>query len=97
MVAEAYKVGPNRYRERFGRYYEDFTTGDIYEHRPARTISEADNTWFTLLTMNTHPLHFDAEYAKHSFLHKGPLTLRMAQIHEAESTFFQRPPRRGAP
>jgi itaconyl-CoA hydratase len=38
----------------------------VYEHRPGRTISEADNTWFTLLTMNTHPIHFDAEYAKHS-------------------------------
>jgi itaconyl-CoA hydratase len=55
-------VGPNRYRESFGRYYEDFSKGDIYEHRPGRTISEADNTWFTLLTMNTHPLHFDAAY-----------------------------------
>ena len=66
MVAEAHKVGPNRYRERYGRYFEDFTPGDIYEHRPARTISEADNTWFTLLTINQHPLHFDAEYAKHS-------------------------------
>jgi acyl dehydratase len=38
----------------------------VYEHRPGRTISEADNTWFTLLTMNTHPLHFDAEYAAKS-------------------------------
>jgi itaconyl-CoA hydratase len=66
MVAEAHRVGPNRYRERFGRYFEDFVVGDIYEHRPARTITETDNTWFTLLTMNTHPLHFDAEYAKHS-------------------------------
>ena len=37
--------------------------GDVYEHRPGRTISEADNTWFTLLTMNQHPLHFDAAYA----------------------------------
>ena len=36
----------------------------INEHRPGRTITEADNTWFTLLTMNTHPLHFDAHYAK---------------------------------
>ena len=66
MVVAAEKVGENRYRERFGRYFEDFQAGDIYEHRPARTISEADNTWFTLLTMNTHPMHFDAEYAKHS-------------------------------
>ena len=66
MVVAAKKVGENRYRESFGRYFEDFTIGDVYEHRPARTISEADNTWFTLLTMNTHPMHFDAEYAKHS-------------------------------
>src|SRR5919106_1479059 len=66
MVVAAQKVGENRYRESFGRYYEDFTIGDVYEHRPGRTISEADNTWFTLLTMNTHPMHFDAEYAKHS-------------------------------
>ena len=60
------EVGPNRYRESFGRYYEDFNVGDVYEHRPGRTISEADNTWFTLLTMNTHPLHFDAEYGAKS-------------------------------
>ena len=66
MVAEAKEVGPNRYRESYGRYLEDFSVGDVYEHRPGRTISEADNTWFTLLTMNQHPLHFDAEYAAKS-------------------------------
>jgi len=66
MVAEAKEVGPQRYRESYGRYLEDFTVGDVYEHRPGRTISETDNTWFTLLTMNQHPLHFDMEYAKHS-------------------------------
>ncbi|MGD8325935.1 MAG: MaoC family dehydratase [Sphingomonadales bacterium] len=60
------EVGPNRYRESFGRYLEEFEVGHIYEHRPGRTITETDNTWFTLLTMNTHPLHFDKEYAKHS-------------------------------
>ena len=60
------EVGPNRYREDIGRYFEDFKVGVIYEHRPGRTINEADNSWFTLLTMNTHPLHFDAEYAAHS-------------------------------
>ena len=49
-----------------GRVFEDFIVGDIYEHRPGRTISESDNTWFTLLTMNQHPIHFDAEYARHS-------------------------------
>jgi len=66
MVAEAKEVGPNRYRESYGRYLEDFTVGDVYEHRPGRTISESDNTWFTLLTMNQHPLHFDGEYAAKS-------------------------------
>ncbi len=63
MVVERKEVGPNRYRESYGRYFEDFNVGDVYEHRPGRTLSEADNTWFTLLTMNTHPLHFDAAYA----------------------------------
>ncbi|HEX2567107.1 MAG TPA: MaoC family dehydratase [Burkholderiales bacterium] len=66
MASGSVKVGEQRYRERFGRYFEDFAVGDTYEHRPGRTISEADNTWFTLLTMNQHPIHFDAEYAKHS-------------------------------
>lgn len=47
-----------------GRFFEDFELGATYHHRPGRTLSEADNTWFTLLTMNTHPIHFDAEYAK---------------------------------
>ncbi|HBC09417.1 MAG TPA: dehydratase [Rhodospirillaceae bacterium] len=66
MVAEAKQVGPNRYRESYGRYLEDFKVGDIYEHRPGRSITESDNTWFTLLTMNQHPLHFDNEYAAKS-------------------------------
>ena len=66
LVAEAKQVGPNRYRESYGRYLEDFEVGDIYEHRPGRTITESDNTHFTLLTMNQHPIHFDAEYAAKS-------------------------------
>ena len=57
------KLGPQRYREDIGRCYEDFEVGDVYEHWPGRTITETDNTWFTLLTMNTHPLHFDQAYA----------------------------------
>ncbi len=73
------KIGPQRYRERFGRYFEEFTVGDVYEHRPGRTINEADNTWFTLLTMNQHPVHFDNEYAARSEFGKplvaSPLTL----------------------
>ena len=66
MVAVAKPVGANRLRESYGRYFEDFAVGEIYEHRPGRTISEADNTWFTLLTMNQHPLHFDFAYAAKS-------------------------------
>ena len=46
-----------------GRVFEDFTVGDIYEHPLGRTILAADNVWFTCLTMNTNPIHFDAEYA----------------------------------
>jgi acyl dehydratase len=64
MVQTSKQLGGQRYRETFGRSYEDFAVGDVYEHRPGRTITQADNTWFTLLTMNTHPLHFDEEYAK---------------------------------
>jgi acyl dehydratase len=66
MAGNVKEVAANRYRETFGRFYEDFTVGDTYEHRPGRTITQSDNIWFTLLTMNTHPLHFDEEYAKHS-------------------------------
>jgi acyl dehydratase len=54
MVVTLKEIAPNRYRESFGRYYEDFNVGDIYEHRPGRTITETENIWFTLLTMNTH-------------------------------------------
>lgn len=47
----------------FGRYFEEFEIGQEFRHWPGRTISEADNTWFSLLTMNQHPLHIDAHYA----------------------------------
>jgi acyl dehydratase len=46
-----------------GRVFEDFTVGDVYEHPLGRTILDADNVWFSCLTMNTNPIHFDAEYA----------------------------------
>jgi acyl dehydratase len=79
MVQNVRHLGAQRYRETFGRSYEDFTVGDVYEHRPGRTVTQADNTWFTLLTMNTHPLHFDDEYAKATefgrCLVASPLTL----------------------
>lgn len=66
MSKTAQQIAPNRFRESFGRYYEDFEVGHIYEHRPGRTLTENDNIWFTLLTMNTHPLHFDNAYAAKS-------------------------------
>ncbi len=46
-----------------GRWYEDFVVGEVIKHRPGRTILESDNTMFTLLTNNTHPIHFDHHYA----------------------------------
>jgi itaconyl-CoA hydratase len=66
MIQKAEEIAPGRFRESFGRYFEDFEPGHIYEHRPGRTITETDNIWFTLLTMNTHPLHFDNAYAAKS-------------------------------
>ena len=46
-----------------GRVFEDFEVGDVYEHPLGRTVIAADNVWFTCLTMNTNPIHFDTEYA----------------------------------
>ena len=46
-----------------GRYFEDLQPGDVYEHRLGRTVTQADNVWFTLLTLNNNPIHFDAVYA----------------------------------
>src|SRR5947199_3014387 len=46
-----------------GRVYEDFAVGDVYQHPLGRTVLAADNIWFTLLTQNTNPIHFDHAYA----------------------------------
>jgi acyl dehydratase len=51
---------------RRGRYYGELVVGDVYRHRPGRTVTEADNVFFTTLTMNTQSLHLDAEYAAHT-------------------------------
>jgi itaconyl-CoA hydratase len=55
-----------RSQRSFGRYLEDFEVGDIYEHRPGRTITESDNINFSLMTMNFHPLHCDRAFAEKS-------------------------------
>lgn len=62
----------------YGRYYEEFEVGQEFAHWPGRTITEADCTWFALLTMNQHPLHSDAHYAETYTQHRqrvvmGPL------------------------
>ena len=68
-AAQAAETGPAeeppacRIRDWDGRFYDDFNIGDIYQHQPGRTVTNTDNVWFTLLTLNTHPIHFDAEYA----------------------------------
>jgi acyl dehydratase len=46
-----------------GRVYEDFEVGDVYQHPLGRTVTQTDNIWFTLLTVNPNPIHFDAHYA----------------------------------
>jgi itaconyl-CoA hydratase len=46
-----------------GRYFEDFEPGLVIPHALGRTVSNTDNTWFTLLTVNSNPIHFDAHYA----------------------------------
>src|SRR4029077_19607383 len=55
--------GERRYRETSGLYWEDFEPGDVFEHRPGRTVLDVDNTYFTLLTLNIQQVHFDAAYA----------------------------------
>ncbi len=49
-----------------GRYLEDFKVGGVYEHRPGRTITSADNINFSLMTMNQHPIHCDEAFAAQS-------------------------------
>ena len=46
-----------------GRFFEDFEVGDVYQHPLGRTVTTTDNVWFTLLTQNTAPIHFDQHYA----------------------------------
>ena len=54
----------------FGRYLEDFEVGDIYKHWPGKTITEADDHLFCMITMNHHPLHTNAWFAEHESVQK---------------------------
>jgi itaconyl-CoA hydratase len=58
--------GKRRIPTPMGRYLEDFVVGDVYVHRPGRTITESDNINFSLMTMNQHPMHCDAAFAAKS-------------------------------
>jgi itaconyl-CoA hydratase len=60
----ALNTAARRLRDEPGRDFEDFVIGDVYEHRPGRTITQQDNIWFSLLTMNQHPVHCDEEYGR---------------------------------
>ena len=57
----------------FGRYFEDFEIGAVYQHWPGRTIADYDNTWFALLSMNQHPLYIDQHYAHQRSLARQPV------------------------
>lgn len=54
-----------------GRFFEDYTVGDVYQHPLGRTISEADNTWVTLLSMNLNQNHFNAHLAQQNPITNG--------------------------
>lgn len=56
-----------------GRFFEDFEVGDVYQHPFGRTISEADSTWFTLLTCNTNQNHFNADLAQSNPISGGKI------------------------
>lgn len=55
------RVSPEGWR---GRFFEDFRVGDVYKHPLGRTVLPVDNSWMTLLTQNTAPIHFDVHYSK---------------------------------
>lgn len=55
-----------RVHERRGLWFDEFEIGDLFRHRPGRTITEADNIFYSAITMNRQSLHFDAEAAQAS-------------------------------
>ena len=65
----------------YGRYFEEFEVGQVFEHWPGRTITEFDDTLFSLMSMNPHPLHIDEHYASGTQhgkrLVEGPLVISL--------------------
>lgn len=63
-MSEGDKLNPDEGKPSWhGRFFEDFIVGDVYQHPLGRTVTTTDNIWFTLLTQNTAPVHFDHHYA----------------------------------
>jgi acyl dehydratase len=60
----------NSFDRPFGRYFEEFEVGDVYKHWPGKTITEADDHLFCMITMNHHPLHTNAWFAQHETVHQ---------------------------
>jgi acyl dehydratase len=63
----------------YGKYLEELQGGQTFEHWPGRTITEYDDTWFSLMSMNQHPLHIDEHYSRNTQhgqrLVEGPLVI----------------------
>ncbi|MCP1496754.1 acyl dehydratase [Pseudomonas migulae] len=70
MISAHVRIGANRYRESYGLHYEEFVVGDVFEHRPGRTVTELDNIWQSLVNMNNHPAHIDVAYAQRTEFEK---------------------------
>jgi acyl dehydratase len=70
MIPAHKRIAANRYRESYGLHYEEFVVGDVFEHRPGRTVTELDNIWQSLMNMNNHPAHIDVAYAQRTEFEK---------------------------
>jgi acyl dehydratase len=66
----------------YGRFFEELQPGQSYRHWPGRTVTEFDDTLFSLLSMNQHPVHLDEHYAKETQhgrrLVAGPVVISLA-------------------
>ena len=69
-----------------GLWFEEFQEGMVFDHRWTRTITEADNKWFSLLTMNTQPLHIDSHAAANSVWKRGHKNNQNTQNNKNEKT-----------
>ena len=75
-----------------GRFFEDFAVGDVYRHALGRTVTQADNVWFTLLTTNNNPIHFDAVYSAQTefgFVYGGKRSTKDGQNYWRLTTHIQ--------